>query len=252
MGKKISNDEFIEKANNVHCQKYGYEKVVYKNNKTKVIVSCPIHGDFLITPHAHIVLKQGCRKCFNNKCKKYICGVGVNDIDCISSEKSYIVWKNMIKRCYDLKVQEKQRTYIGCSVCDDWLIYSNFKKWFDCNYIDGWHLDKDLIIKGNKVYSPDTCCFVPRILNNTNKRYYYNKKKLPIGVRLNKNNLFFSEIKYNGKSEYLGSFNSIEEAFFKYKVRKEQILSELAEKYKNKISIQANNSLKNYKVEITD
>lgn len=60
-------------------------------------------------------------------------------------------------------------TYEGCTVCDEWLYFSNFKKWFDENYIEGFQLDKDIIIRGNKVYSPQTCCFVPKEINIISK-----------------------------------------------------------------------------------
>ena len=80
--------------------------------------------------------------------------------------KQYITWKGMIKRCYSAKSQEVHHTYIGCTVCDEWLNFQVFAKWFDDNYISGFHLDKDIKVKGNKVYGPNVCRFVSRLQNN--------------------------------------------------------------------------------------
>lgn len=78
-----------------------------------------------------------------------------------SNSKAYSVWRGMIDRCYCKKQQKKKPSYIGCSVCDEWHNFQVFAEWFYLNYIDGCHLDKDIKIKGNKVYSPKACMFVP-------------------------------------------------------------------------------------------
>lgn len=102
---------------------------------------------------------------------KSICGAGfiggttyktsVNGV----KTKSYITWCNMIGRCYNHKSQEKCPTYIGVAVCDEWHSYQNFAEWFESNYIDGFHIDKDVKIKGNRVYSPETCMFISQAQN---------------------------------------------------------------------------------------
>lgn len=66
MGKRRTTEEFVEEANRVHNGKYTYEHTVYKNSSSKVIVTCPIHGDFEVTPSHHIHSKSGCRKCYGN------------------------------------------------------------------------------------------------------------------------------------------------------------------------------------------
>ena len=84
-------------------------------------------------------------------CKKQlIFGIGVNDYDGhvrINGKiiKSYDVWHSMIERCYSKKSHKKRPTYIGCKVHKEWLYFSNFKKWFDENYIEGYELDKDIL-----------------------------------------------------------------------------------------------------------
>tara|TARA_R110001632_G_scaffold83617_9_gene184997 strand:+ start:3880 stop:4521 length:642 start_codon:yes stop_codon:yes gene_type:complete len=76
--------------------------------------------------------------------------------------KQYIAWRNMLNRCYCPKTQERQPTYKGCTVAEEWHNFQTFAKWFDENYTDGFQLDKDIKIKANKVYSPDNCMFVSR------------------------------------------------------------------------------------------
>lgn len=75
----------------------------------------------------------------------------------------FTTWRSMIQRCYSDNLHKKHPTYKDCIVCDDWLNFQNFAKWHEENHPnDGkeYHLDKDIKIKGNKVYSPDTCLFV--------------------------------------------------------------------------------------------
>ena len=86
-----------------------------------------------------------------------ICGVGYLGEKVEHIPEVYFKWSNMIKRCYDQKVQEKHPTYIGCTVCSEWLCYENFFKWITSRDYKGLELDKDRKIKGNRVYSPDTC-----------------------------------------------------------------------------------------------
>ena len=93
-------------------------------------------------------------------------GVGINDVkEYTRGTKAYLVWKSMLSRCYSGYTQSTNPAYVGCSVCEEWLTFSKFKEWFEQNYIPGNQLDKDILEPGNRVYSPDTCCFVPKKLN---------------------------------------------------------------------------------------
>ena len=82
----------------------------------------------------------------------------------------YNIWKKVLQRCYSKEYHIKKPTYIGCSVVKEWLNFQNFAKWYKKNYkpetMEGWHLDKDILVKGNKIYSPETCCFVPADINS--------------------------------------------------------------------------------------
>jgi len=81
--------------------------------------------------------------------------------------KSYKVWTSMLRRCYNSKLQERHPTYKGCFVCKEWHNFTNFHKWFEENYIEGYELDKDCIYFGNKEYSPTFCKFVSLSENAT-------------------------------------------------------------------------------------
>ena len=136
--------------------------------------------------------------------------------------KSYSVWKNMLRRCYSGEYQKTNPTYKGCTVCSEWHNYSNFKEWYDDNYyeIDGekMALDKDILVKGNKTYSHNTCVFVPQDINTLFIKSNKIRGKLPIGVTFCKDvNKYKSQchILINGKRQYkdLVLYNTIEEAF---------------------------------------
>ena len=169
----------------------------------------------------------------------------------------------MLLRCYDEKYHEKYPTYKNCKVCEEWHNYTNFGDWFVDNYyeIEGQKmcLDKDILYKGNKVYSPNTCVFVP---NNINVLFVKGNKMrgdYPIGVDYNKINGKFRvrcsiyDFKENkNKSKHLGYYNTPEDAFETYKQFKEQYIKEVADYYKNLIPRKLSDVLYNYKVEITD
>ena len=174
----------------------------------------------------------------------------------IGSTKEYRVWKNMLERCYGENRLVKSPSYDGCSVSDEFLNFTFFKDW--CNNQvgfgnEGYHFDKDLLVKGNKVYSPDTCCFIPveinSLLTTTNKR----RGDTPIGVCVRKKKKGYQAcLCINGKDKHLGSFDCPIKAFESYKVAREAYYKEKAEQWKGKISDEAYEALKNRKVEITD
>lgn len=176
-------------------------------------------------------------------------------------KKSYQCWSNMLKRCYNKNVHNKQPTYKDCSVCNEWLCYANFEKWYDENYyeIEGerTELDKDILFKGNKVYSPITCIFVPQRINTLFTKSNRKRGKYPIGVvLLHKNkikpNRYKAECKINGKLFHVGTYASISEAFQAYKQYKEKEIKRIADEYKNKIPQKLYDALYAYEVEITD
>jgi hypothetical protein len=141
-------------------------------------------------------------------------------------------WVNMLQRCYSRSFQKSRQTYIGCTVCDEWLTFSNFKAWMEKQDWEGKELDKDLLVDGNKVYSPDTCVFISQSLN---KFFSYRGKAnglLPIGVSIHK-----ASGKYQAKCcnpitnvrEHLGYWDNFEEAHEAWVNRKNKIAIMLSE-----------------------
>ena len=176
--------------------------------------------------------------------------------------KEYILWCSMLKRCYsDANVcdssKKKYPTYEGCEVSENFKSYEYFYEWCH-NQIgfgnQGWHLDKDLLIKGNKVYSETTCVFIPSAINSLLIKSDKIRGKHPIGVYWrNTKKAFVAQVnKSKGKPEYLGSFKTELEAFNAYKEVKENYLKEIANKWKSQIDIRAYNALMNYTVDIDD
>lgn len=174
--------------------------------------------------------------------------------------KEYRCWIDMIERCYSEKQRNKNITYEHCSVCKEWLIYENFYEWIikEENYLywknnNRWCLDKDILVIGNEIYSPDTCCLVPEIININFRTYQ--KGKYGFGITMS-NDKYVAQcsIRMNGKKKnnYLGRFDTKEEAMVSYKTFKESYIKELANKYKNVLSKTCYNALMNYEVEITD
>ena len=169
--------------------------------------------------------------------------------------KCYETWQGMHERCYDSKCQEKHPTYKGCKVCKEWNNYQEFAKWDNENYYEvgdeRMELDKDILCKGNKVYSPETCVYVPQRINKLFVKSNKIRGEYPIGVCKHGNKFRATLRKDNGNIQ-LGHFDTPEEAFFAYKTAKEEYIKEVAEEYKGKIDNRLYEALMNYEVEITD
>ena len=167
---------------------------------------------------------------------------------------SYAAWKQMLARCYCESYVKKTPTYKDAEVCDEWKRFSAFKEWFDEHYIDGYCLDKDILVKGNKVYSPQTCCFVPNEINALLIKHDSKRGKYPIGVSKHGNKYCARVNKYKEGSVWIGTYNTPEEAFNAYKDAKEKYIQQQAKLYYNngKITKLVYNALLNYRVNIKD
>lgn len=169
-------------------------------------------------------------------------GWGINDAThCVCKKGSicpyYQDWCSMIRRCFDLKFQEKHPTYKGCTVCEEWKYLSNFIKWVDSQPNKDWQncqLDKDLLFTGNKHYSPDTCIY---IMGNINK-FVIDRSNMRgnymLGVHLckiSKKNPYFTQCgnPFNGKQEYLGRYPTELEAHLAWKAKKHEHACKLAD-----------------------
>lgn len=164
--------------------------------------------------------------------------VGINDSSFQTSahingnqvkHRAYSTWKHMLGRCYSKKCQDKQKTYIGCSVCDEWLVFSNFYSWWKENHVDGWELDKDLLISGNKIYSPDRCLYVPVSLNLSTVLRDSARGDYPLGVYFCKGK-FKAQIGNGvGSRIFLGYYTSMLDAHKAWLDAKLEIIKERKE-----------------------
>lgn len=173
----------------------------------------------------------------------------------------YHYWYDMLKRCYDPRYSEKHNTYSDKTVCEEWHNFQNFAKWFDENYytVDNGErieLDKDIIKKHNKIYSPDTCIFIPKRLNTLFVKKDKNRGKYPIGVTHSGKRYQASVCRTISKGVHktihLGTFDTPEEAFEIYKQAKEDYIKEMADEYKDKIPQKLYDAMYRYEVDITD
>lgn len=174
----------------------------------------------------------------------------------------YNYWYDMLRRCYNKKALEKRPTYEDKYVCEEWLNFQNFAKWFDENYYkignrDKMCLDKDILNKGNKIYNADNCIFVPERINTLFLKSNAKRGKYPIGVSYHKrDNKFYSQCKtlIDGvqKNNFLGYYNTPEKAFEVYKKFKENYIKEVADEYKNVIPVELYKAMYGYVVEIND
>jgi len=199
-------------------------------------------------------VKSGNIKDFN---KPTIFGVGYigkrREIGKTNKTEAYRHWHNLLKRCYDEKVWNKHPTYKDCLVCEQWHNFSVFEQWFNENYMAGYCLDKDVLVKGNKVYSPETCCFVPNEINVLFTKRQNHRGKLPIGVVYSESKQKYKVCFSRGKKTYyIGYFQSTEKAFAAYKQEKETYIKEVANKWKERIASNVYEAMMKYEVEITD
>ncbi|GGL55797.1 hypothetical protein [Sporolactobacillus putidus] len=168
------------------------------------------------------------------------------------NDKIYCCWNNLMRRTYLSDKYKNWERYKGCTVAQEWHTYSNFRNWYLENYykVPGhkMELDKDILVKGNKCYSPSTCIFVPHEINSlftSNSKF---RGSFPIGVNKHKDK-FMAQI--NGKG-CIGVFNTPEEAFQAYKVAKEKRIKEVADKYREWIPDRVYQAMINWKVKIDD
>lgn len=172
-------------------------------------------------------------------------GVGVNDADYsvyvirqINGVQKpvwrcpfYAKWVGVLERCYNDKFKESNTSYKDCEIAPEWLLFSNFKKWMELQDWEGKHLDKDILFSGNKLYSPDTCVFVHRKVNNfVIGRGDEFRGEYPLGVtRENKTGRFVARCQnpITGERVYLGLFLHMEDAHLAWKTYKLSMVEEL-------------------------
>ena len=248
----------IDRTNEININTFGtIMKIIKCNNNHDIWIE--FQDEYKIKVHTtyDIFLKGK----VSNPYDKTIYGVGYIGEGNYSRTKSsdiYKKWHGMLKRCYDPYELNRHPTYIDCTVCKEWLCLQNFGKWYEENYykIEGeeMELDKDILFKGNKIYSPQTCIFVPHNINNLFVKNNSLRGDLPIGVSFHKRDKkFYAQCNITKKEKkWLGYFNTIEEEFLSYKIFKEKYIKEIANKYKDLIPQKLYDAMCRYKVEIND
>lgn len=177
-------------------------------------------------------------------------GVGVNDaLYCVTKTITecgkrkqlwicpfYSKWQGMLERCYSAKLQTRYPSYIGCTVCEQWLLFSNFKAWMETQDWENKELDKDLLSKNNKVYSPESCVFITHAINSFILDKRSNAGLYPIGVHYDaRDRKFVTQIRnpFSKKREKSSGFDSPEVAHKAWLTRKLELATILAESEKD-------------------
>lgn len=179
------------------------------------------------------------------------------------STKEYNTWNNVLMRSFNESVKNKNPSYKDVTCCKEWLFFPNFYEWLHSQEnFDKWYglklsaIDKDILIKGNKIYSPDTCCLVPLHVNALFTKNNEARGDFPIGVSYHKSSgKFYARCSYNNSKRFdLGLYNTPEEAFYIYKEFKESYIKQIAQEEfdKGTITKKCYNAMMNYVVEITD
>ncbi len=239
-------NKFIDRTGEKHTTSEGYEITIieyYRNDNCTIL----FQDGCVLTEKSYQHIRKGKIK---NPYHPSVYGVGFfgegvyKSINNSTYTKHYIIWKDMLGRSYDEKKRKKHPSYKNCTVDPRWHNFQIFAAWFEENYIEGFCLDKDILIKGNKVYSPETCCFVPYALNNLIKTGNNIYKSL--------NGRFKVQLSIRGNTCYLGCFSNKKEALQVFKRAKEAYIKELTNEWKNLITEQVYGALINYQVEIND
>ena len=149
----------------------------------------------------------------------------------------YRTWLDMLKRCYNTEYQEKNPSYIGCIVCDEWHNFQNFAEWYTNqeHYSKSYHLDKDWLSDDSKIYSPETCVLAPKTINSLLQKSCIRRGKYPMGVVYNKKNRNFNAQININKTVKLGVFQTAEQASQAYQKAKKQRIKDVALEWKDRI-----------------
>jgi hypothetical protein len=178
---------------------------------------------------------------------RIVCGVGLNDADYYVTKNEFVAgkkmvvwicpfyraWRSMLERCYSPAYQSRCATYIGCSVCEEWLTFSNFRRWMIDKNWEGNQLDKDIIVMGNKLYSQECCVFVDQATNKFIMDSGSARGQWPIGVHFHKRDIMFvaqCNNPFTGKREFLGYFTDPATAHQAWRTRKHELALYLADR----------------------
>lgn len=253
---------FENRIGEVNCNKYG--------TKMKIIEILDQKNIYIEFQDAYKIIKKGSYHAFKNGTLKNPYDKSVHNIGYLGegsfqSRKGkdskilapYGKWASIIARCYDPTVKRKLPAYEGCTMVDSWHNLQNFGAWYEDNFYqipgEKMEIDKDILVKGNKIYGPETCVFVPRDMNRLLEKRARGRGKNPIGVSWNPQDKYFEAYcNHKGKRIHHTFHKTEMDAFLSYKNFKESLLKKVAEEYKPHIPAKLYHALINYKVEIGD
>ena len=263
----MNNQEKLEKFKNERLGEENYNtngtlmKIIKYNNALDIMVEFQDKYKFKINA-TYRWFKEGLIKNPYDRNTYGIGYLGEGKYNKKDYKKIYNTWTDMLRRCYEPYFINKNLAYINCFVCDEWHNFQNFAEWYEGDYYEVNNqrmcLDKDILVKGNKIYSPSTCLIVPQVINQLFVKTRI-KNDLPIGVGLFDNkktgkNYLVARCSVNGRPKSLGYFsldNQIE-AFNCYKQFKENYIKQVADEYKNLIPKKLYDAMYKYEIEIND
>ena len=249
--KKSAHCEILGKT--FETANYGVFKVIEYRNYNNVVVEF-VDTKTIVNTSVYRIKK--CDVKDYNLPKIYGKGyVGFQQTRCCvkQTHNLYKTWSGMLQRCYDTVFKNRHSSYLNTKVEHHFHSFYNFLLWAkkQKGYDKGWHLDKDILGDNKNIYSAETCCFVPREINNLCLSSKKTRGCLPLGVT-KKGSKFRARLSIFGKELQVGVYNTPEEAFYAYKEAKENYIKDVANKWKDQIDHRVYEALINYEVEITD
>lgn len=254
---KKRHGNFLDRTGEVHINNQGCKFTIIKCDHSD---RCTVEFEngYIVTNVKYGNIKLGKIK---NPYYPSVYGVGYLGVGKHTSlknykkQKSYCTWASMIQRCYGRIDNKKQASYINKTVIEHWHNYQNFAEWFESKYnpeyMEDWSLDKDILFKGNTIYSPETCCLVPRVLNNIILNRVGKRGKYPLGVS-RAGEKYQARFKKGEEVCRSKRFDTPKEAFEFYKYHKQAWIKSVAADWKSLIQNQVYCALSNWEIEITD
>ncbi len=238
------------KIGEIRYNTYGTPMKIINVKKNQIVEIQFLDEHGVIKESQYQNFKNGCIK---NPYDRNVRGVGyfgegvytATDKNNPYVKRAFQVWSTMLERCHKEESRERFPAYGNCLVCDEWHNYQNFRKWYDENYYEvgteRMHIDKDILYKNNRVYSPTTCLIVPQRINMLFV-HKPNKDNLPNGINKTKSGKF--RVRYNGKE--LGYFNSVEEGAIIHDKEKKKAIIQIANEYRNLVPERVYHALINW------
>lgn len=242
------------KSGDIFTNSQGYAcKVLEYKNSAQVVVQFEDEHKHIATVRATHLRSGGFKNPFHKSCHGvgYI-GVGEYSINPDSeAREAYLKWRRILERCYSTSEKTRQQcaSYDDCEVHPDWHNFQNFARWCvnQKHYGKEYEIDKDILAFGSKIYSEDTCCLVPKKLNNISTYLRTVGVEAWQGIRYDsKYKKYQAKISMGGYVKHIGSYNSLSDAKDAYIAHKKLFLRNMAIVYRDYIESKVFNALYNW------